>query len=91
MKSLPFDMIALHIQAELPYLLCAYEHTLQHCWVIVRTAAEMLSRRCYKSLIFTLFTWIVMWPRAKKSRGESAAQNRGEPRPIQRPGNLSLR
>ena len=32
MKSLPFDMIALHIQAELPSLLGAPEHTLQHCW-----------------------------------------------------------
>ena len=32
MKSLPFDMIALHIQAEFPSLLGAPEHTLQHYW-----------------------------------------------------------
>ena len=32
MKSLPFDMIALHIQAELPSLPGAPEHMLQHCW-----------------------------------------------------------
>ena len=32
MKSLPFDLISLHIQAELPSLLGAPEHTLQHCW-----------------------------------------------------------
>ena len=47
--------------------------------VIVYTAAEMRSRRCYKSLIFTLFTWILMWPHAKMSKGvrsrERAAQN----------------
>ena len=55
MKSLPFEMIALHIQAELSSLLGAPEHTLQHFWVVVCTAAEMCSRRCYKSLIFTLF------------------------------------
>ena len=32
MKSLPFDVIALHIQVEIPSLLGAPEHTLQHCW-----------------------------------------------------------
>ena len=32
MKSLPFDMIAIHIQAEFPSLLGALEHTLQHFW-----------------------------------------------------------
>ena len=32
MKSLSFDIIALHIQAELPSILGPPEHMLQHCW-----------------------------------------------------------
>ena len=32
MKSLPFGMIAFHIQTELPSLLGAPEYTVQHCW-----------------------------------------------------------
>ena len=51
--------------------------------VIVCTAAEMRLRRCYKSLIFTLFAWVLMWPQAKKFKGvrsgERAAQNHGDP------------
>ena len=63
--------------------------------VIVCIDVEMRSCRCCKSLIFTLYTWVLMWTHAKKSKGvrsvEHAAQNRGEPRPIQRPGSVSLR
>ena len=32
MKSLPFDIIDLYIQAELQSLLGAPERTMQHCW-----------------------------------------------------------
>ena len=60
--------------------------------VIIYTAAEMHSRRCCKSLIFT---WVLMWTHAKKSKGvrsgEHAAKTHGEPLPIQRPGSVSSR
>ena len=63
--------------------------------VTVCTAAEMCSCRCCKSLIFTLYTWVFMWTHGKKSQGvrsgEHAAQTRGELRPIQHPGSVSLR
>ena len=63
--------------------------------VIVCTAAEMRSRRCCKSLIFTLYSWVLMWTHAKKSKGvrsgEHAVQTRCEPLLIQRPGSVSLR
>ena len=58
--------------------------------VIVCIAAEMRSRRCYKSIIFILFTWVLMWPHAKKSKGvrsrERAAHNRGESRQYEAQG-----
>ena len=41
MKSLPFNMIVLHIQAEVPYLLGAPDHTLQHCHANFTHVAEM--------------------------------------------------
>ena len=63
--------------------------------VIVRAAAEMRPRRCWKSLIFTLYTRALVWPHARKSKGvrswERSARNRGEPRTTQRPGNVSLK
>ena len=62
MKSLPFDMIALHSQAELHLSSVRLNTRCNIAGVIVCTAAEMSSRRCYKSLIFTLFTWVMMWP-----------------------------
>ena len=96
MKTLLLDMIALHIQAELPSLLGAPEHTLQHCWGnCMHCLPKCIHVGSTKSLIVTLFTWVLMWLHAKNSKGvrscERAAQNRGEPRPIQRPGNVSLR
>ena len=95
MKSLPIDMIALHIQAELPALLGAPEHKLQHCWGNCMHCCRNTFTQVLQIPNLHLVHLSLDVTPCREVQGiwslERAAHNRGEPRPIHRPGNVLLR
>ena len=69
MKSQQFNMVALHIEEELPSLLVAPEHTPQHCWSSCKHHCRNALTQVTQISNLTIYTRLMLCPQEKTSKG----------------------